>query len=151
MAHFQVIHICGKGKTDASIADQGYKQFEYVSAGLPDLLAAADVVVSRAGSNSIHELLMLHKPMMLIPHASGGARTGQILNAENFQQAGYAKMLLEAHLTDENFMESLFDVYQHREAYIRQMKSRDAEEPSAVDTIMALIRKTAEKSSRHEA
>lgn len=54
-------------------------------------------------------------------------------------------------MTDENFMESLFDVYQHREAYIRQMKSRDAEEASAVDTIMALIRKTAEKSSRHEA
>ncbi|WP_019420598.1 undecaprenyldiphospho-muramoylpentapeptide beta-N-acetylglucosaminyltransferase [Paenibacillus sp. OSY-SE] len=147
LAHFQVIHICGRGKTDASIVDKGYKQFEYVSDGLPDLLAAADVVVSRAGSNSIHELLVLHKPMLLIPHASGGAQTGQILNAENFQQAGYAKMLLEAHLTGGNFMESLFDVYQHREAYIRQMKSRDAEENSAVDTIMALIRKTAEKNN----
>ncbi|MCM3337614.1 glycosyltransferase [Paenibacillus sp. MER TA 81-3] len=86
-----------------------------------------------------------------IPHASGGTRTGQILNAENFQQAGYAKMLLETHLTGGNFMESLFDVYQHREAYIRQMKSRDAEEALAVNMIMGLIKETVEKSSRHEA
>lgn len=113
--------------------------------------SVADVVVSRAGSNSIHGLLMLHKPMLLISHASGGARTGQILNAENFQQAGYAKMLLEAHLPDENFMESLFDVYQHREAYIGRMKSREAEEASAVNMIMALIKETVEKNSRHEA
>ena len=37
----------------------GYTQFEYVTEGLPHLLAASDFAVSRAGSNAIFELLGL--------------------------------------------------------------------------------------------
>ena len=37
----------------------GYTQFEYVTEGLPHLLAASDFAVSRAGSNAIFELLAL--------------------------------------------------------------------------------------------
>lgn len=48
---FQVIHLCGKGNNDQALESlSGYKQFEYVTTELPDLLHAADFVVSRAGS-----------------------------------------------------------------------------------------------------
>lgn len=60
---FQVIHICGKGNLDESlIGHSGYVQYEYVDAPLRHLFAASDLVVSRAGANSICELLALRKP-----------------------------------------------------------------------------------------
>ena len=56
LADFQVIHICGKGNLDESlIGTSGYVQYEYVDAPLKHLFAAADLVVSRAGANSICE------------------------------------------------------------------------------------------------
>ena len=44
------------------------RQFDYVTEELPDLMACADVVVSRAGANAIFELLALRKPSVLIPY-----------------------------------------------------------------------------------
>ena len=53
---FQVIHICGKGNLDDHlIGTTGYVQYEYVDSPLKHLFAAADLIVSRAGANSICE------------------------------------------------------------------------------------------------
>ena len=44
---FQIIHLCGKGNLDPTLADrQGYAQYEYISDNLADLFAAADLVIS---------------------------------------------------------------------------------------------------------
>ena len=40
----------------------------------PNALAVADVVLSRAGSNTLSELLALHKPMLLVPYPLGASR-----------------------------------------------------------------------------
>ncbi|MBP5159745.1 MAG: undecaprenyldiphospho-muramoylpentapeptide beta-N-acetylglucosaminyltransferase, partial [Lachnospiraceae bacterium] len=57
---YQVIHICGKGKTDDRFdGTPGYRQFAYVNAEMGDFFAAADVVISRAGANAVSELLAL--------------------------------------------------------------------------------------------
>lgn len=144
---FQVIHLCGPGKIDASIHQEGYQQFEYVTHVLPDLLAAADIVVSRAGSNSIHELLALQKPMLLIPHTSGGTRNGQIRNAQNFQHAGYAEILMQENMTNQTFLEQVYYLHQNREAYIRQMKTDDS--GKAVEKVMELIKGFDKRSLYH--
>ena len=68
LKEYQVAHICGKGKLDESLAGTaGYKQFEYLNKELADVFAAADIIVSRAGANVIHEILALNKPSILIP------------------------------------------------------------------------------------
>lgn len=65
---YQIIHLCGKGNLDESLAHrEGYAQFEYISDNLPDLFAAADIMIARAGANSICEILALRKPNILIP------------------------------------------------------------------------------------
>ena len=80
-------HVCGPKRTDASLADRaGYHQFEYVGAQWGDLLAAADVVVSRAGANSLYELVALRKPHLLVPLPRSASRGDQISNA------GYAQV-----------------------------------------------------------
>ena len=53
---FNIIHLCGKGNVEESLNHvQGYRQFEYVTDELSDLLFLSNFVVSRAGSNSIFE------------------------------------------------------------------------------------------------
>lgn len=93
---FDVIHLCGKGNVDESLeSTPGYTQFEYVTEGLPHLLAASDFAVSRAGSNAIFELLALRKPMLLIPLSAAKSRGDQILNASHFKSLGLARVLKE--------------------------------------------------------
>ncbi len=54
LEQFQIIHICGKGNVDESlIGIPGYVQYQYVDSPLRHLFAAADLVISRAGANSI--------------------------------------------------------------------------------------------------
>ena len=96
MQTFDVIHLCGKGNIDESLENiAGYTQFEYVTEGLPHLLAASDFAVSRAGSNAIFELLALRKPMLLIPLSAEKSRGDQILNASHFKSLGLARVMKE--------------------------------------------------------
>lgn len=65
---FQVVHITGKGNiSNEHLTVTGYKQFEFISDELSHIIKAADIIISRAGSNSIGEFLALKKPMLLIP------------------------------------------------------------------------------------
>ena len=94
--HWRVIHLAGKGKL-LDFKHPNYRAFEFLKHEMPDVLAAADVVVSRAGANSIFELLALRKPMLLIPLKSG-SRGDQLDNAESFARNGWARILVEASL-----------------------------------------------------
>jgi UDP-N-acetylglucosamine--N-acetylmuramyl-(pentapeptide) pyrophosphoryl-undecaprenol N-acetylglucosamine transferase len=120
---FQVVHICGEGKVDYHLSMSGYKSYEFItSCELPHLLAMADVVVSRAGSNSMMELLSMQKPMLLIPHTNGGSRSGQLAQAQYFQQTGLAEMLLEEEMTNQTFVHSIMMLYENRSTYKDKMK-----------------------------
>ena len=109
---FDVIHLCGKGNLDAHLREQeGYMQFEYVSDGLNDLFAAADFIVSRAGSNSISEFLALKKPHLLIPLSARASRGDQILNAASFEKQGFARVLDEDEMTAESMQKEILALY----------------------------------------
>ena len=108
LERFNVIHVCGKGKLDASYDNTpGYRQFEYVDAELKDLFAAADVVISRAGANVICELLAMHKPNLLIPLPADASRGDQLLNAESFRKQGYSMVLEEKDIIGDALYDSV--------------------------------------------
>ena len=135
---YQVIHICGKGNLDESlIGTEGYVQYEYVDAPLKHLFAAADVVISRAGANSICELLALRKPNLLIPLSAAASRGDQILNADSFARQGFSKVLKEEDLSDKALSTAVFDLYKNRETYINAMEKSSLS--NAVETITSLI------------
>ncbi|MEK6614806.1 MAG: glycosyltransferase, partial [Bacteroidota bacterium] len=73
----------------------GYKSFEYLNEELADIYAAADVVFSRSGANSLAEISALKKPSVLIPLGTDGSRGDQILNAEKFEELGASIMILQ--------------------------------------------------------
>ena len=77
---WQIVHLCGKGNLDEALSEcAGYKQFEYIQDELPDLFAASDIVISRAGANAICELLALKKPAILISLSAAASRGNQSL------------------------------------------------------------------------
>lgn len=123
-SRYNVIHLCGKGKTNEDYKNvPNYVQFEYIKTELKDLLALADIVVSRAGANAICELLALHKPSILIPLSLQASRGDQILNAQSFEKSGYAKVLMEEDITKESLLAAIDDMYANRETYIHTMEN----------------------------
>jgi UDP-N-acetylglucosamine--N-acetylmuramyl-(pentapeptide) pyrophosphoryl-undecaprenol N-acetylglucosamine transferase len=138
LSGYQIVHICGKGNiAEELIATRGYKQFEYVSEELPDLIAMADLVVSRAGSTSIYEFLALGKPMLLIPLTKQASRGDQLLNAESFEKSGYAQVLFEEALTKDSLISNVNSLYDNRESYQAAMSTQNGND--AVEAIVHLI------------
>lgn len=122
LERFDVIHLCGRGKVDPAAACAGYVQYDYIKDELPDLLALADVVLSRAGANAVFELLALHKPAVLVPLTKGSTRGDQILNAQYFERSGFALHLPQEELTEETLLNAVGRVYDGRAGYARAME-----------------------------
>lgn len=121
---FQVIHLCGKGKTDESLkSTEGYVQFEYIREELPDLFALADIVISRAGANAICELNALKKPNLLIPLSANASRGDQILNARSFERQGFSMVMEEEEITEQSLLEAVHKLYVNRQSYINAMSN----------------------------
>ena len=124
---FQVLHLCGKGNIDDEcIGMTGYVQCEYLTDSMPDAYACADVILSRAGANTLSELVALHKPTLLIPSPKGASRGDQVLNAEDFEKRGLARVLPQETATGEKLVSELFKLYRDRDQYAERMKKEPA-------------------------
>ena len=121
---FEIIHLCGKGKLDQTLtAMNGYVQYEYISDELKDLFALCDIVISRAGANSICEFLALRKPALLVPLSAAASRGDQILNANSFKKQGYAAVLEEEALNGDSLYDALNELWDNKDAYIEAMNA----------------------------
>lgn len=137
---FHIIHLCGRGNLDESLNGiTGYAQFEYASSELTDMLALADIAISRAGANSICELLALHKPNILIPLSAAASRGDQILNANSFEKQGFSYVIKEEDVTDEILLSAVKEVYKNRQTYIDAMSNSG--QMDSIATIIDLIKK----------
>jgi len=111
---FDIIHLCGKGKLDPSIAAEGYRQYEYISEELPDLLKLSDIILSRAGANAVFEFLALAKPAVLVPLPLSASRGDQIQNAKYFEKKGYALMVDQDTATSDTIADAVNHLYENR-------------------------------------
>ena len=141
---FHIIHLCGKGNLDESlVGTTGYAQFEYANTELTDMLALADLAISRAGANSICELLALHKPNILIPLSAAASRGDQILNAKSFAKQGFSHVIQEEDVTDEVLLDAVRQVYANKQTFIDAMSKSG--QMDSIGTIVNLIEKEAKK------
>lgn len=144
LKHFQIIHLCGKGKVEPSLQQkQGYVQFEYIKKELSDLFACTDLMISRAGANAICEILSLRKPNILIPLSAAASRGDQILNARSFEKQGYSFVIEEESLTKESLVQAVQTVYENRDSYVDAMNKSELADP--IQTIMGLIEENRKK------
>ena len=141
---FQVVHICGRDKIDNMLLHTaGYMQFEYVKSELKDIFAMADVVISRAGANSICELLALKKPNLLVPLSANSSRGDQILNARSFESQGYSLVINDDDLSPELLVEKVTELYFTRQTFIEAMGR--SHQPGSISTITGLIEEIVNK------
>lgn len=113
LPHAQVVHQCGPAWIDQMRAielppelAERYHPLPYVGAELPDLYAAADVVISRSGAGTVSELTAIGKPSVLIPLIPTGGDE-QRKNAGYLVSAGAARALLEPRPTAELLLAEL--------------------------------------------
>ena len=140
--HYQIIHLCGKGKLDKDLDNQpGYFQMEYAKEELADFFAASEFVISRAGANALYEILALNKPHILIPLSQKASRGDQIENAHYFQQKGASYVISEENLTPDTLLASIKEVNANRLQLIARMQALNIQ--SATDEIVKIIKQTA--------
>ncbi len=121
---FDVLHICGKGNLDAVLEGKaGYCQIEFVDADLPDVLACADLVLSRAGANALCEFQALGRPMLLIPYPKGASRGDQILNAKSLEKRGLCRVLMQEDMTKESLTQAVRDTWADRDSLTEALKN----------------------------
>lgn len=92
----QILHITGRGKAPGGAgAGPRHVRVEFLAEGMGHALAAADLVVSRAGLSTLTELAALEKPSLLIPMPD----SHQDANAAVFSEADAAVVVRQADLT----------------------------------------------------
>lgn len=136
LASFRIIHLTGVGKGKV-VEHPEYKSFEFVKGDLKHLLAAADLVISRSGANTIFELLALRKPMLLIP-LEEGSRGDQVHNAESFVKNKWALVLKESDLSPNSLISAVGQLSNERSHYVEAMTTAPGKE--ATDHIIQILK-----------
>ena len=135
---FDIAHICGKGNLDPALdGTPGYTQIEFLDAELPDALACADLVLSRAGANALCEFQALGRPMLLIPYPKGASRGDQILNAKSLEKRGLCRVLLQENMTPETLAEEVRATWDARDALTEALKN--APPANGTERVLELI------------
>ena len=117
--------------------------YEYVKDELKDLLKITDLVITRAGANSIFEFLLLRIPNILIPLSKKASRGDQILNAKSFEKQGFSKVILEEELSANLLMKEIKDLLNNKDEYLGNMKMSKVK--NGTEPIVEMITKLAKE------
>jgi UDP-N-acetylglucosamine--N-acetylmuramyl-(pentapeptide) pyrophosphoryl-undecaprenol N-acetylglucosamine transferase len=90
---WMVVHQTGTQRGGQAVDEPGYRSRPYFDDELPDLLAAADAVVSRAGATALAEFAATGTAAVLVPLPRTSSRGEQIVNARLLAAAGAALVL----------------------------------------------------------
>ncbi len=129
LERFNVIHICGKGKIKQEEKHKGYFQTEYMNK-IENAFNVCDICVTRAGSNTVFELLSLKKPCLLIPLPKGNSRGDQVDNAKYFQKQGLVNVLEQDVLTPESFLYNVNALYDGRKNLLKNLEKHPVKDCS---------------------
>lgn len=97
LRHFDILHLCGKGNAIEN-PPLGYVQREFEN-DMGSAYACADLVMCRAGSNTVFEVLSLKKNAVFVP-LEKNSRGDQLENALYFEKSGLCTLLHESELED---------------------------------------------------
>lgn len=130
--HFQIIHITGKGKLKFK-KHAHYQAFEYLDEHqLKHIYAITDLVIGRAGANSLFEIALLKKPNLIIPLANADQ-----LNNANYFEKKEAALVYRA---GDNLFDLTHELWQNKVLKSSMQKAlQKLSTPIAADEIADLI------------
>jgi UDP-N-acetylglucosamine--N-acetylmuramyl-(pentapeptide) pyrophosphoryl-undecaprenol N-acetylglucosamine transferase len=110
---YAIAHICGKASyaTITTAFPHGFPPGYFLHESLDELelknlLASADVVVSRAGAGSIFEIAAFGKPSIIIPLPKN-VSSHQLKNALVYSNVGASRVIEQEQLTRDSFFDAL--------------------------------------------
>ncbi|MCS7246396.1 MAG: undecaprenyldiphospho-muramoylpentapeptide beta-N-acetylglucosaminyltransferase [Thermomicrobium sp.] len=153
----QIVHQCGPAHINGDLPRllalretlppalrARYVVREFLTDELPDIYAAADLVIGRAGASTVGELAALGKPAILIP-LPGSRGDEQTANARLLSAVGSAVVVPQADVTPERLSELVTTLVADREALAAMgARGKALAVPDAADRLAALIRAAAE-------
>ncbi len=143
LKRFNICHLCGKGHIVHSLLNvNGYCQFEYVNKELCHIMAATDMLVSRAGATAIFEIVELKKPALLIPISRKASRGDQIDNAKSFAKQGLVEYVEEENLKPTEFAKMVISLFEKKENYIKIQSEKTSNDSRnlVLDVILSVIK-----------
>lgn len=115
-----------------------YRVLDYIDA-MGDAIAAADLVVSRAGATSIAEITAIGRAAVLVPYPFA-TDDHQTLNARAVADAGGAVVIADDELDSERFRETIVGLITDEERRAAMAAaSATLGRPDAVDRVVALV------------
>ncbi len=138
-----IVLISGKGKK-LNIKDDSLREYEFLGKEFPNVLKVSDIVISRAGANSLFELSALGKASIIIPLASS-ANNHQVKNAEYFKNKNaieYFDSANDEREFDANVKEKIYEWIQdpkRKEVYEKNINKLFIED--AVEKLIKVIEK----------
>jgi UDP-N-acetylglucosamine--N-acetylmuramyl-(pentapeptide) pyrophosphoryl-undecaprenol N-acetylglucosamine transferase len=149
LAGLQVVHVTGERYiAEARRGRWSAVRYHPLAYAGPEALAAADLIVSRAGASTVAEIAARGLPAVLIPWAR--ASTGeQVMNARPLEQAGGAVLIPDGELTAQRLYEVLQSLLRDR-ARLTQMAeaSRSIGRPEAARRLAEIAMKLARRTKR---
>jgi UDP-N-acetylglucosamine--N-acetylmuramyl-(pentapeptide) pyrophosphoryl-undecaprenol N-acetylglucosamine transferase len=107
VAHAQVVHLTGRGRgVPSQTSSARYQQREFLVKEMPNLLAAATLVVSRAGMGTLTELAALARPSLIVPMPG----SHQWANAQAFVRLGAVEVADQTALTPDRLADRILSL-----------------------------------------
>lgn len=102
---YHIIHISGKNDYEWLVKNNwsNYELYDFTDK-VPELMQKADLIISRAGANTLAEVSALGKPVILIPIRES-ASDHQIANAKFFEKNNAAVVCSENQLSPESLLD----------------------------------------------
>jgi UDP-N-acetylglucosamine--N-acetylmuramyl-(pentapeptide) pyrophosphoryl-undecaprenol N-acetylglucosamine transferase len=117
---YQIIHQCGIGNYDnvrstvekMNISNMNdYHLFPFFKQRIADVYAVCDLIISRAGANTVSEIMAVGKPSVLIP-LSTAVSDKQTKNAFYYSDAGAAVLVGEKNLKPHLLLDIVNGIFQ---------------------------------------
>jgi len=145
-----VIHVTGDAGYDQAVAGREalpaqrrdrYRPERYLGDGMAAALAAADLVVGRAGSSTLAEVAAFGLPLVVVPypHAAGH----QQLNAEELVRAGAARLIDDCDFDAAALLDSAAILDDPARVSAMAAAARSLARPGAAAAVAELVRAAA--------
>ena len=148
----RVIHVTGEAGYDAAVAGRDalppemrdrYRPEKFLDDGMTVALAAADLVVGRAGSSTLAEVAAFGLPIVVVPypHAAGHQRR----NAEEMVRAGAARLVEDEAFDADALLAAVSILDDPAEAAAMAAAARSLARPGAAAAVAELVLAAAER------
>ena len=148
LSKYKLIHHTGeidfpkfeKKKSElAGAAKERYEVYAHIPAkDMPKILENADILVARAGANTVSEAIAAKKPSILIP-LPFSYLDEQTKNADFAEKYGVAKLLPQENLTGQKLLTEIDETIESWQATVSKVKAKASPDIGASGRLVSLI------------